>query len=350
LKKEFSQYFYYFCFVKLKIKVMLNQIRWGIIGVGNVCEVKSAPALNLVEGSQLVAVMRRNGEKARDFAERHGVLTWYADADALINDPNVNAIYIATPPDSHAFYTLKAAEAKKPVYVEKPMARTHEECLAMINACQSADVPLFTAYYRRALPNFVAIKNLLNQGVIGDVRYVHISLNKTIQVDMIPKNADYADWRVVPEIAGGGYFFDLAAHQLDLMDFLFGEIENAQGFSQNQAKRYPAEDIVVGSFQFKNSVLGTGNWCFTTAKVSDEDKTTIIGSKGQISFPTFGDNSVTIETDSNEKQTLNFVMPKHIQQPLIQTIVNELLGNGQAASTGVSGARTNKIMQLLMGK
>ena len=329
---------------------MLKEIRWGIIGVGNVCEVKSAPALNLIEGSKLVAVMRRNGEKARDFAERHGVPTWYADADALINDPNVNAIYIATPPDTHAFYALKAAAAKKPVYVEKPMARTYEECLAMINACQSADVPLFTAYYRRSLPNFVAVKNLLNQGAIGDIRCVNVTLNKTLQVDVIPKNADYTNWRVVPDIAGGGYFFDLAAHQLDMMDFLFGEIENAQGFSQNQAKLYPAEDIVVGSFQFKSGILGTGNWCFTTSKVSDEDKTTIIGSKGRISFPFFGDNSVTVEIEGTPPEMLNFSMPKHIQQPLIQTIIGDLLGKGKAASTGVSGARTNKIMQLLMGK
>ncbi len=329
---------------------MLGQINWGIIGVGNVCEVKSAPALNLIECARLVAVMRRSGEKARDFAERHSVPTWYDDADALINDPNVNAIYIATPPDSHAFYTLKAAKAGKPVYVEKPMARTYKECLAMINACESADVPLFTAYYRRSLPNFIAVKNLLHQGVIGDIRCVNITLNKTIQLDFIPTNADYTDWRVVPEIAGGGYFFDLAAHQLDMMDFLFGEIENAQGFSQNQAKLYPAEDIVVGSFQFKNGILGTGNWCFTTSHVSDEDKTTIIGSKGQISFPFFGDNSVKIEIDEKMPQTAIFKMPKHIQQPLIQTIVDDLLGKGHAASTGVSGARTNRIMELLMGK
>ena len=329
---------------------MSKQIRWGIIGVGNVCEVKSAPALNLIEGSRLVAVMRRNADKARDFAERHGVPTWYADADALINDPNVNAIYIATPPDSHAFYTLKAAKAGKPVYVEKPMARTHEECLLMINACQSADVPLFTAYYRRSLPNFVAVKNLLNLGVIGDVRCVNITLNKTLEVAIIPKNTDYTDWRIVPEIAGGGYFFDLAAHQLDMMDFLFGEMENAQGFSQNQAKMYPAEDIVVGSFQFKNGILGTGNWCFTASNVAEEDKTTIVGSKGRISFPFFGNNSVTIEIDGKWPQTTVFKMPKHIQQPLIQTIVDELLGKGRAASTGVSGARTNKIMSLLMGK
>src|SRR6266850_3456148 len=149
-----------------------GEIRWGIIGAGDVCEVKSAPAMNKIAGSKLVAVMRRNGRKAQDYARRHGVPKWYDDVDRLINDQEVNAIYIATPPDTHELYTLKAAKAAKPVYVEKPMARTYRECRAMIDACQQADVPLFTAYYRRMLPNFLKIKALLNDGVIGDVRYV----------------------------------------------------------------------------------------------------------------------------------------------------------------------------------
>ena len=98
-------------------KRILTDVRWGIIGVGDVCEVKSAPAMNLVSGSKLVAVMRRDGEKARDYAQRHGVPKWYDNADQLINDADVNAIYIATPPDTHEFYTLKSASAGKPVYV-----------------------------------------------------------------------------------------------------------------------------------------------------------------------------------------------------------------------------------------
>jgi predicted dehydrogenase len=329
---------------------MKNTINWGIIGVGNVCEVKSAPAFNRIEGSKLVAVMRRNGEKAQDFAQRHGVPKWYDDADALINDPEVNAIYIATPPNSHAFYAIKAAEAGKPVYVEKPMARDFFEAGEMVDRCKTKGVPLFTAYYRRELPNFLKIKEFLDSGVIGDVRYVHILLNKSIQLDIIPKNADYTDWRVVPEIAGGGYFFDLASHQFDMMDFLLGDIKMAQGFTDNQAGLYAAEDIVVGFFQFQNGILGTGNWCFTTANVADKDCTTIVGSKGQISFPFFGDNSVTIEIDGEDKEILQFEMPKHIQQPLIQTIVDELLGKGVCKSTGMSGLRTNWILEALTEK
>ncbi len=326
--------------------IKLEEVRWGIIGVGDVCEVKSAPAMNLIEGSKLVAVMRRDGQKAQDYAQRHGVPKWYDDADALVNDPNVNAIYIATPPGAHEFLTIKAAASQKPIYVEKPMARTYSECLNMINACKAANVPLFTAYYRRMLPNFLKVKSLLEEGVIGDVRYVNIVINKTLQPNIVADNRQSDNWRVNPEIAGGGYFFDLASHQLDIMDFLFGPIKDAQGFKHNQAHLYPAEDIVMGSFYFDNGIIGSGNWCFTTSTVSEIDKTTIVGSKGQISFPFFGDNMVTLELEGQEKEVMAFEMPKHIQQPLIQTIVDELLGRGACPSTGVSGARTNRVMSL----
>ena len=320
----------------------LNEVNWGIIGVGDVCEVKSAPAMNLIAGSTLKAVMRRNGDKAKDYAQRHNVPKWYDQADDLINDPEINAIYIATPPDSHQSYTLQAAAAGKPVYVEKPMARNHKECHAMINACEQAGVPLFVAYYRRRLPNFLKVKSLLDEKAIGDIRLVNIKLFKALDPSDGPDN-----WRILPEIAGGGYFYDLASHQLDLLDYLFGPIIDASGMAVNQGGKYPAEDIVVGSFSFKNSILGQGTWCFTTAENLEEETTTIVGSTGQISFSCFGDPSVSLEVIDKEKEVFHFEMPKHIQQPLIQTVVDDLLGKDTCPSTGVTAARTNKIMELL---
>jgi predicted dehydrogenase len=325
----------------------LSEVRWGIIGAGDVCEVKSGPAMYKIKNSKLVAVMRRDGDKAADYARRHGVEKWYTDADELINDPDINAIYIATPPGSHKDYTIRAARAGKPVYVEKPMARTHEECLEMVSACERAGVPLFTAYYRRSLPNFLKIQSMLKEGVIGDVRYVNILLNKTLQPDIVWASGNTDNWRVVPEISGGGYFYDLAAHQLDMMDFLFGPIQHAQGIARNQGSLYNAEDIVMGTFSFENGIVGQGTWCFSTSKVSDKEVTTIVGSKGQILFPFFGDHSVTLHTEGREPEVMKFDIPTNIQQPLIQTIVDELTGIGHCPSTGVSGARTNKVMEIL---
>lgn len=329
-------------------KIIGDTVSWGVLGVGNVCEVKSAPAMNLIPNSRLVAVMRRSEAKVKDYAERHHVPKWYTSAKELVNDPEVNAIYIATPPNAHLELTRLAAKVGKPVYVEKPMARTFEECKEMIGVCEKAGVPLYVAYYRRCLPHFVRIKELLDEGAIGEIRTVHLNLKQVLTPDVVVHLEN--NWRVDPLIAGGGYFFDLASHQLDLLDFFFGPIVQVNGFSANQAKAYQAEDIVCGSFVFENGVLGSGNWCFTTSRTSEIDEIVIYGSKGKISFETFGKGEFLLETDNEDLMHFHLELPKHIQQPLISTIVDDLLGIGECPSTGISGSRTNWVMDRLVGK
>ncbi|MCE7054821.1 Gfo/Idh/MocA family oxidoreductase [Algoriphagus sp. AGSA1] len=327
-------------------KIQDKEVRWGILGVGNVCEIKSAPAMNLIPNSKIEAVMRRSEAKVKDYAERHGVSKWYTSAIELISDPKVNAIYIATPPHAHLELAKLAASAGKPVYVEKPMARTHVECLEMIESCEQAGVPLYVAYYRRELPHFLKIKELIDSGVIGDIRTVHINLKQKLDASLITKVE--TNWRVDPELAGGGYFFDLASHQLDLMDFFFGKITQANGFASNQAGAYEAEDIVVGGFAFETGVLGTGNWCFSSSANAEIDETTIFGSKGTIQFETFGKGEFTLITDEKGIENFNCDLPKHIQEPLIKTIVGDLLGTETCNSSGVSGARANWVMDQLV--
>ncbi|MBD8490597.1 Gfo/Idh/MocA family oxidoreductase [Echinicola sp. CAU 1574] len=323
-------------------KIEDNEVRWGILGVGDVCELKSAPAMNLVENSRLVAVMRRNEEKVKDYARRHHVPKWYTDADELINDPEVNAIYIATPPHVHKELTLKAAAAGKPVYVEKPMARTYEECKEMMAACEAAGVPLYVAYYRRTLPHFVKIKELIAAGAIGEVRYVNIQMNQVLRPDIVRNLTN--NWRINPEVAGGGYFYDLASHQLDFLDFALGPIMKVKGFKTNQAGIYEAEDLVVATFEFESGVMGSGSWCFTSSKVSEKDSTTIYGSKGQISYETFGDGKLILDSEIEGGKLFEFDLPKHIQNILIQDIVGDMLGIASSPSTGMSAARTNWVM------
>ncbi|WP_210485866.1 Gfo/Idh/MocA family protein [Rufibacter aurantiacus] len=321
-------------------------IRWGIIGCGDVTEVKSGPAFQKVPHSKLVAVMRRNGEKAQDYARRHGVPRWYDDAQALIQDPEVDAVYIATPPGSHLEYTLAVAAAGKPVYVEKPMALNHTQCQEMVAACQKAGVPLYVAYYRRRLPSFLKVKELVDSGAIGEVRFVNIRLFHPAQDNLDQQNLP---WRVLPEISGGGLFFDLASHQLDYLDYLLGPIASASGQTANQAGLYPAEDIVTGQFRFQNGVLGTGIWCFTVAPGQFRDEIEIIGSRGRITFPSFALEPIKLET---EKGTEEFFLPppQHVQQPFIQTIVEELTGQGQCPSTGETAARTAWVMDQIVGR
>jgi len=322
----------------------MHRIRWGIIGCGNVTEKKSGPGFQKANNSELVAVMRRNGKLAKDYARRLNIPKWYDNADHLINDPNVDVVYIATPPSSHLDYTLKAAQTGKPVYVEKPMARSFTECQRMIDVCEKNSVSLFVAYYRRALPRFLKIKAIIERGDIGDVRAINVRFYQK------PSKADLSGeyhWRIDPEIAGCGYFCDLGSHMIDLMQFFFGEIQEVSGFAQNQAGLYEVEDIISANFKFSTGVLCSGTWCFTASE--NLDQTDIVGSKGKISYATFGDLPFIVHTKHRRKE-YKIHHPEHIQQPLIQTIVDELTGTGQCPSTGKTAATTNWVIDRVLDR
>ncbi|MFT4172070.1 MAG: Gfo/Idh/MocA family oxidoreductase [Rhodocyclaceae bacterium] len=318
-------------------------MRWGIIGCGDVTEVKSGPGFQKADHSELMAVMRRDGERAADYARRHGVPRWYDKGDALILDPEVDAVYVATPPAPHKDYVLQCAAVGKPVYVEKPMAMNHAECLEMVEVCRRAGVPLFVAYYRRALARFVKIKEILDSGAIGTPRLVTVTLQRPAsEADRDPAG----NWRVDPAISGGGYFLDMASHMLDFLDYALGPIAKAQGYAGNQAGLYKAEDIVAGSFVFESGVQGSGLWAFDAFGRMDE--TRIVGTRGSLTYATFDDSAVVLVTEAGREE---FVLPypAHVHQPLIQTIVDELNGVGRCPSTGESAARTTWVMDQLLG-
>lgn len=210
----------------------MKQINWGFIGCGEVTEKKSGPAFNEIEGSRVVAVMSRSEKKARSYAEKHHISKWYTDAQELVDDPDVNAIYIATPPSSHATFAIMAMYAGKPVYIEKPLAASYDDCARINRVSEQTGMPCFVAYYRRSLPYFQRVKEIVSDGKIGKI------INVQIRFSCPPRDLDYNSaalpWRVQPDIAGGGYFYDLAPHQLDLLQEMFGVIIEANGMCANR--------------------------------------------------------------------------------------------------------------------
>jgi len=319
----------------------LNEVNWGIIGCGNVTELKSGPAFNKVERSKLVAVMRRNAALAEDYAKRHSVPKWYSDGLELINDPDVNAVYIATPPDTHASYAIAAMRAGKPVYVEKPMARNYQECQEMIRVSKETGIQLFVAYYRRTLPAFLKVKELVDDGIIGQLLTVHIQLHKTANEKGLPTEQHH--WHVNPEIAGAGHFFDLASHQLDFLDFLFGPVIDVHGIASNQAGYYKAEDTVTGTFLFGNGTIGTGSWCFVADESSVADYIEITGTSGKITFPCFESGDVKLST-AKGTVNFNFKNPENISQNLISNVVQAIRGEEDGVSTGETASRTSAVL------
>jgi predicted dehydrogenase len=326
----------------------MKKINWGIIGCGDVTELKSGPAFNKVKNSALVAVMRRDAAKAKDYAHRHHVSRWYDDANLLINDPEVNAIYIATPPSSHEAYAIAAINAGKPVYVEKPMALNYKAACNMANAAAQKNVKLVVAHYRREQPLFKKIKQLINENIIGEVRLANLAFyTPPLQKEELLTTK--IAWRIDPAIAGGGLFHDLAPHQLDLMYYFFGPVEKVTGIATNQGRNYAADDMVAGNMLFKNGIAFTGSWCFNAAAEASTDHCEIIGAAGKISFSVFSDYTITLVT-KDKTTTLAFDKLQHVQQPMIEKTVNYFLDEGPNPCTGDEGAEVMRLMEAFAGK
>ncbi len=319
----------------------MKTIGWGMIGCGDVTEVKSGPGFQKAANSRLVAVMRRNGDLAQDYARRHGVRRWYDRAEALVADPEVDAIYVATPPSAHQTYTLMGARAGKPVYVEKPMAMSFAECQTMIETCRAANVPLLVAYYRRALARFLKVKEIVDTGLIGQPRAVTVALYQP----HVPPLPGQVDWRVDPVLSGGGRFVDMACHTLDFLDYVLGPIRQARGLAANQAGLYRAEDIVAAAFEFESGVEGAGLWWFTSPVTVD--RTEILGTRGGVVFSSFDESPIVLHSGTETKQ-FAIANPPHVQQPLVQSVVDQLNGVGRCPSTGETAARTTWVTDQIL--
>lgn len=300
-----------------------DEIRWGILGCGDVCELKSGPAFKKAAHSKLMAVMRRDGEKAKDFARRHGVPKYYDDANALINDPDINAVYIATPPSSHEELSIRVMQAGKPVYIEKPVALNSQSCERMLKASGEPGVKASVAHYRRGLPIFRKIKSLLESGAIGKPSLI---LATTLESHSGKMEApDY--WRTRPDISGGGVFFDLAPHQLDIFYWFFGRPSHVRGFSLNQKKAYDAPDLTSVEAVFGDDVYLHGVWAFNVDPASAQETCEIIGDRGKITFSFFRKSDIAITTPEGT-QTVTLDYPENIQLPMIDEVVKFFRGEG----------------------
>ena len=322
----------------------MKTVRWGMIGCGAVAEVKSGPGFYKAAHSELVAVTSADPALTRSFAERHGVAKAYDTSEQLVADADVDAVYVATPPSSHKPLSLLVARAGKHVYVEKPMAMRFDECREIVDVCAQQGVRLFVAFYRRAMPRFLKIKEWIDGGAIGEVRNVRAMQHQPPAPEDLSR--DTLPWRLKPEVSGGGKFLDMGIHELDLFDFLFGAIEEVHGIAGNRAGLYDVEDTVTATWRHASGVQGYGSWCYVCGH--GEDFVEIVGSQGRITFEFFSDRPLKLINEEGE-QIVDIPNPPHVQQPFIQSIVDDLNGVAPCPGNVESAVRSTWVADTILG-
>jgi len=319
-------------------------VKWGVIGCGAVADYKGGPALYNVKGSELVAVMGRDVNKAKAFAERHGAKRYYGTVEGLLRDEDVNAVYVATPPSTHCQYTIQAAEAGKHVLCEKPMAVNLTECRKMIDVCKKHNVKLMVAYYRRGYPNVQKIKQLIEQGYIGEVVLARVSSTGYYN----PENTeDPTNWRTNPQIAGGGVLMDIGCHYIDLLIYLLGEITDIKALIETIHCRYAVEDSAELILKFKRGPHGIANFNWNVG--IDTMDFGIYGTQGKISFNPGGidrSGDLTLQTKENGFQVMHLEPLRITHLGIVKDFVGSLAQNKNSLCPGEEGIKTNEAIEV----
>jgi 1,5-anhydro-D-fructose reductase (1,5-anhydro-D-mannitol-forming) len=313
----------------------MQTVRWGILGCGDVAEKKSGPALYKASGSELVAVMRRDRAKAEDFARRHGAKRAYDTVDALLADTEIDAVYIATPPHLHCEQTLAAARAGKHVLVEKPMALNAAECERMMDACREANVFLHVAYYRRFYPKFVRAKQLLEEGAVGRVLGARL---------LMCSRSGTGGWRTDPAISGGGHFFDVGSHRIDMLLYLLGDVAEISGYAENLLRHHEAENDVVLALRMASGALVSAGFHYHANP--SRDVLEIYGSEASMTFDPFDGETFTLKRGGTiADESFSAPIPSPVHLPFVQALVDVYQGGTTISHvTGEEGAKTTRIL------
>jgi 1,5-anhydro-D-fructose reductase (1,5-anhydro-D-mannitol-forming) len=314
------------------------QLKWGIIGCGDVAEHKGGPALYKAAGSELVAVMSRNADRAASFAERHGARRHYTQVDELLADDEVNAVYVATPPNVHAEQTVLAAGAGKHVLCEKPMALNVAECRSMVAACQAAGVQLWVAYYRRFWPLVQRMKQLLEQNAIGQPTMARVTVTGMYR----PPADGPVPWRVQAEVAGGGFLTDVGSHRLDLLVSLLGEVREVSAFTDTLSFDIPVDDSASLLLKFASGAQAVVACHWNVAAGVDELEIGGIG--GRLLAADVGAGELLVE-GHGKRENLHLPPPPITHLNLVQRIGESLRTGAPNPLSGEEGMKTTAILQ-----
>ena len=317
---------------------MTEKLKWGIIGAGNVVEFKSGPSLQQAEDSQVIAMFSRTYSKAKNLAEKMNIPRVYNTKEEFFSDPEIEAVYISTPPDSHYNYAIEAIEAGKHVLVEKPMATSVTECEGMTIKAAEKNVVLMTAYYRRFWPSYCKIKSIIDSGEIGNI--IYLSLN--FFYNGYPGSGTPVPWRLEKEISGGGLFVDVGSHRLDMANFLVGNFKKVIAIATRYHSELKVEDTVGLLAETETNAHVHGYFSFNLPVTYDSMQ--IVGTRGRIIMDVFDSNNIELQKDDKRIiYTIKRTGPTHLG--LVNHFIKVVKKQQKPMIDGLTGTHINRIIE-----
>jgi predicted dehydrogenase len=318
----------------------MDQLRWGLIGCGDIARKRVAPALRDLAACELVAICRKRSELAESFAREFGARKWYSDWLDLIHDEEVEAVYLATPVHLHAAQTIAAAEAGKHVLCEKPMAMNVTQCDEMLAVCRANKIMMGVSYYRHFYPVIARIKSLLASGEIGHPVLAQINAFEWFN----PQDNDSRAWLLKKAFAGGGPMFDFGCHRIEVLAHIFGHISKVAALTANALFNREVEDTATASFQFESGTCAV--LTVTHAAREPQDSLDIFGSGGSISVPVLNEGRMRVGNDEGERWE-SHPPAANLHEPLITDFVQSVFANRAPKVGGEIGRMVARIEEAI---
>jgi UDP-N-acetyl-2-amino-2-deoxyglucuronate dehydrogenase len=248
-------------------------MNFAIVGCGHIAK-KHAEAIEHIEGANLVAVCDKVPQAMDEYVKKYGAKP-YENLTDMLNDPSIDVVNICTPSGLHAPIAVEAAKAKKHVIVEKPIALTLEDADSIINACKDNNVKLAVVHPNRFRPVVQELKRLMDEGRFGKLSHA----NATVRWNRNQAYYDQAPWRGTKAL-DGGVLMNQAIHNIDLLIWLMGDVEEVYSMSATRLRNIEAEDVSTGVVRFKNGALGVVEAATTIYPKNLEESLSIFGETG----------------------------------------------------------------------
>ena len=318
----------------------MTSVGWGVIGLGNIVNSTIAPAMVAEPNCDLVAGVSRDQGRAEAFAAKFGARFAYDDYDLMLANPEVEAVFIATPNSLHAQQVIAAGRAGKHVLCDKPMAINVPDAMQEIETCRRAGVKFGINFHNRHLVWVRDVKDMIGRGEIGDI--------EAVEVEVGSGTRHYDNWRTDPELAGLGSIYNVGVHALDFLRFILdSEAVEVSAMFDREPGSGAVERLGIALIRFANGTMAYVN--FNERLTYPRNDVVFFGSKGRIAG--FGltrarvDGELTVVTEEGETTTPYPAPGAH--QRSVAAFANAVLSDQEPNASGLDGLRSMQLCEAI---